>query len=227
MNLPRAKKPFRFVTEVNLTHLTARTAKNLPELLGHLKEVPGSVIYYHTHHFLKQHQFLSPEPPNDFSYWVNSALQNEELAERLAAVDTVKFRTIRDLREKIIQTIQSYLGRSGNHREAVPGDEFRFMRSLSFILPTPYEVYDLREFSESLKKVSINSLYHHIFEARIRLTQGINDFSHWFETSLNETGLSKAVARMDPYTQTIESLRQRIIDIVQARIQEIENAPVG
>jgi hypothetical protein len=31
-----------------------------------------------------QHQKLSPEPPNDFAHWVTTALQEDELGERLA-----------------------------------------------------------------------------------------------------------------------------------------------
>jgi hypothetical protein len=52
---------------------------------------PPSVVFQHTHHFLVQHQELSPEPPNDFAYWVATVLQEDELGERLAAVDTVRF----------------------------------------------------------------------------------------------------------------------------------------
>ncbi len=224
MNLPKAKTPFRFVTEVSLTQLTTRKAKNLQELVKHLKEVPGSVIYFHTHHFLKQHQFLSPEPPNDFAHWVNSALQNERLAEKLASVDTVQFNTIRSLREKIIHTIESHNEAAKNQREAPEGDEFRFMQSVSFIVPTRYEANNLMEFAEALKRVSINSLYHHVFAARLRLQKGSNDFSNWFEESLGDKKLAQSVSRMDPYTQTLEGLRQRVIEQVENRIREAEHA---
>lgn len=215
--MEKAKFPFKFVSQINLTQITTRKARTLQELIAHLKEVPGSVIYHHTHHFLKQHQFLSPEPPNDFAYWVNTALQDERLAEKLAAIDTIRYGHLQDLREKIIQTIEKHLTLSKNQREALPGEEFRFMQSISFILPTPYEAADLQEFIECMKKVSIYSLYHHIFESRLRLPSG-NDFSNWFETSLNEIELAHAVKRMDPYTQTLEGLRRRIIALAEERI---------
>lgn len=224
MTLRRAQSPFRFVTQVNLTQITNWKAKNLLELLGYIKEVPGSVIYHHTHRFLKQHQYLSPEPPNDFAYWVNTTLQDEQLAEKLFAIDTIRYPTIRDLREKIVQTIETHLTRHNNHHDAPEGDEFHFMQSISFVLPTPYEAWDLHEFAETLKKVSINSLYHHIFEARIRPPLGINDFSNWLETSLEEFELAQAIMKMDPYTQTLEGLRKRIIQLIEKRIAEITHA---
>lgn len=105
----RPVDPFRFYSSLNLTLLTNRRASDLRELLAHLREVPGSVIYYHTHHSLVQHQYLSPEPPNDFAYWVTHDLQEPRLGEELAAIDTVQFRTIRALRERLIEVIERFL----------------------------------------------------------------------------------------------------------------------
>jgi len=224
VSLPQARFPFKFVTQVSLTQITKARAKSLKELMYHLKVVSGSVIYHHTHRFLKQHQFLSPEPPNDFAYWVNTALHDERLAEKLAAIDTIRFHTIRSLREKIILTLSEHMAHTGNPGTAVASSEFCFMQSISFVLPTTFESRNLEEFKEALKKISINSLYHHIFEARLRQASGTNDLSYWLQTSLNEKGLGEAISKMDPYTQTIEGLRKRIILLVEKRIQEIQNA---
>ena len=220
MSLSRAQSPFHFSTLASLTQVTGRKAKNLKELLLHLKEAPLSVTYHHTHRFLKQHHFLSPEPPNDFAYWVNRALQHERLAESLASIDTVQFTRVHDLRDQIVRTIENYLARNPSDRDAVPGDEFYFMQSISFVLATPYEAWDLEQFADCLKKVSIYSLYYHIFDAKLRLRQ-MNDFSFWLETSLEESALAASISHLDPYTQTLEGLRSRIIRLVERRIKEI------
>ena len=223
-----ARWPFRFVTGVQLTQITPHRAKNLSAFLEGVREAPESVIYYHTHHFLKQHQYLSPEPPNDFAHWVLIALQNEALAEKLASIDTVRYRTLRELRDKIVRTLEIYLlNHPFSDRQVPPEQAFRFLQSVSFVLPTPYLASNLDEFVEALKKVSINSLYHHIFEAKIRLSRGVNDFANWFETSLGEADLARAVAKMDPYTQTLEGLRKKIIGLVEKRIQETSLAAAG
>ncbi len=224
MSLPKAKSSFRFATQASLTRITNWKATNLPELLSGLKEVPDSAIFYHTHRFLEQHHFLSPEPPNDFAYWVTTALQDDRLAEKLAAIDTVRFNTIRDLRDKLARTVEAHLAQSKNRREALPGDEFYFLQSVNFVLVTPYEAWNLGEFAEALKKVSVRSLYFHIFEARLRPPLGRNDFSEWLEKSLNEPQLARAIEVMDPYTQTLEGLRARILHLIQKRIQQIEDA---
>ena len=108
-DLTKAKEPFVFYTRQHLTELTGLRATTLSQMIGLIRNVPGSCIYHHTHRFLQQHQHISPEPPNDFAYWVSNILVEEELGERLASIDVVQFTSIRQLREKIIQTIDSYL----------------------------------------------------------------------------------------------------------------------
>lgn len=216
----QAKEPFRFFTRLHLTELTGLKAMNLEELLVYLKEVPGSSIYHHTHRFLQQHQYLSPEPPNDFAYWVSEVLNEDELGERLASIDIVQFATIRSLREKIIGTIEEFLlaDPSAKLRFAPGGEEFYFMKSVSFVFPTPYEVHNLQEFVEVLGKVTVDSLYFHIFESRLRHEKKTNDFSYWIENALGDKELAARIARLDPYTYTLDDLRQTVIKIIRKRM---------
>lgn len=218
--IPRAKEPFRFFTRLSLTVLTGIKAKDLKELLEHTKTVPESVIYEHTHKFLQQHQYLIPEPPNDFAYWVAHMLQDEILGERLAAIDTVRYNSLNDLRQAIVSTIENHLKKGDSTRQAPAGKEFYFMRAIRFSVPTQHRAYDLVEFLEELKKVSISSLYLHVFEAKLRPPLGINDFSQWFETELGEKDLAKKVAGLDPYNQTLDGLRSRIARFIEKRLQE-------
>ena len=216
----KAAGKFTFYTRLHLTELTGLRAATLPQLLDLIKEVPGSCIYHHTHRFLQQHQYLSPEPPNDFAYWVTEQLGEPELGENLASIDTVQFSTIRALREKIAKTIEDYLGSRPLSRTSFvrEGAEFHFMRSISFVLPTNYEAEDLAEFVDVLKKITIDSIYFHIFESRLRLERKTNDFSLWIETAIGDKELAKQISRLDPYTRTLEDLRQALIKIIEKRI---------
>lgn len=218
MTQQKAGTPFRFYTEASLIELTGMRARNLRELMSTLKEVPGSVIYYHTHHFLRQHQYLSPEPPNDFAYWAREMLGDRALGERLSAIDTVRFPSIRTLRARLIAVLKSHIEENGDPRSARSGDEFHFMKARSFVFPTAHEASTLEEFAQGLRQVSINSLYHHIFEARLRLERGVNDFSNWLELELGEKELARQLASLDPYTQTLEALRQEILRKVERRL---------
>lgn len=213
----RAKEPFVFYTRLHLKELTGFKATDLAMLLSLIKTVPGSSIYYHTHHFLQQHQFLSPEPPNDFAYWVREVLGADLLSEKLASIDTVQYHTIRSLREKLAQTIEEHLQGhpEAAGRRAADEEAFHFMKAVSFILPTPYVAYTLEEFTALLEKVSVHSLYFHVFEARLRLEKATNDFALWIEQNFADHELSRQLIEMDPYTYTLESLRTSIIQLIR------------
>jgi hypothetical protein len=214
---PRARNPFRFHTRLHLSELTGIKAATLAQFLEHLRSVPGSCIYYHTHRYLQQHQYLSPEPPNDFAHWVTYELGDEELGERLASIDTVRFPTIRRLRNRIVGVIEEHIERNptAKRRFADEGEEFHFIKSVSFVIPTKHVAWDLGEFAGVLKKITVDSIYYHMFEARLRLERGQNDFSLWLDTSLGEKRIAEEISRLDPYTRTLDNLRTTIIGIVE------------
>lgn len=212
--IKKSENPFLFKTHLELRESTGLKARNARELVNIIKDVPGSVIYYHTHVYLQQHQFLSPEPPNAFAYWVSTVLGEDMLGERLSSIDICQFHTIRELREKIIEVIEAHLFDAKEIRNAPRGKEFDFTKSRSFILPTQYVAHNLKEMVEVLKKITIHSIHFHIFNARLRLEKGVNDFSYWIDTSLSYPKLASQLENFDPYAYTLEGLRNNIINII-------------
>lgn len=210
-------QPFVFVTERRLVLLTGRRARNLPELLEHLWAVAGSSVFYHTHHQFLSHHFERPSFHNDFSIWVSSALLEERLSERLAALNLLVYTSMRQIRDSIIAVIEQHLrlNRSPG-RECVEGQQFHFCESQSFIMPTGIVARDLPEFVADLSRISTISLFFHFLEARLRLERATNDFSHWL-TERGEHDLARAIDRLDPYSMTLEELRQEIIRLAERR----------
>jgi hypothetical protein len=206
-------EPFYFFSELHLVRLLGVKAKNPSELLEHIKQVPPSAIYYHTHRFLQQHHYLSPEPPNDFAYWVTNILSLEALGESLASVDIVRFTTIDELRDELIRILSDYIAKGKYCLDCEPGEEFHFMGCVTVIIPTPYVAHTLHDFLEIIPKLSIYSLYFHVFEARMRLHNAENDFSRWFRDS-GQIKLAEELSRLDPYTITLEGFLEKIIKAV-------------
>ena len=64
-----------------------------------------------------------------------------------------------------------------------------------------------------------------MFEARLRIGQGTNDFSNWLEDSLSEKKLANKIASLDPYTHTMENLRITLIKLIEKRIVESMEKP--
>jgi len=205
--------PFYFFTQVHLIKLLGIKAKNPVELLKGLKKVPHSSIYYHTHKFLQQHYYLSPEPPNDFAYWVTSILGLKELGESLVSINTIDFITIEELRQEFITRLEDYISKGKHLVDCSNGFEFHFMSCKTFVLPTSFIANNLEEFKEALSKISIGSLYFHIFEARWRLKGKENDFSAWLK-GIGRTEIAEELYKLDPYTITLEGLREKIIKII-------------
>ena len=219
MNERVASEPFHFWTRLTLTKLTGRRASDLAELVEHLRAVPLSVVFQHTHHFLVQHQYLSPEPPNDFAFWVTNVLQEDELGERLAAIDTVRFDHLRELRDRIVAVIEDYLEPRQALRTAPAGEEFHFMDAVSFVLPTRHRAASLAAFTQELTMVGSASIAYHLFESRLRNGGQENDFSSWLERELGERELGAAVRALDPYTYTADGLRHRLVGMIAQRLR--------
>lgn len=207
-----SSEPFVFHTERRLVALTGAKAANIAELLDGVLAVPGSSIFYHTHHQYLAHHFQKPLFYNDFARWAADALQEDSLAEQLAAIDLLAFTSVRQLREAIADRIRARLSDPAPPTACRPGEEFHFCKSKSFILPTPLTATSIAELFEMLGHVTNASLYFHFFEARLRLGKGTNDFSHWLRArGANE--MADAIDALNPYVRTLDELKQDILRI--------------
>jgi len=207
------KEPFVFNTERRLVELCGIKATNLKSLAQALYQVPGSSIFYHTHHLYLEHHFEKPVFYNQFALWVHDALQEEALAEGLGTIDLLAFTSIRQLRKAIVDKIEPYLSASDRpSRECPPWDEFHFCKSKSFIMSTGIVAKDVPDFVQKLPSVTNSSLYFHFFEARLRLERPTNDFSLWL-LGRGEEGLAIAIDQLNPYSMTLDELKRDIVDL--------------
>lgn len=218
-----AATPFRFYTSFVLQEATGLRASTLPQLVQLLREVPEACIYHHTHYFLLSHHYLTPEPTNDFAYWVTEVLKEEALGELLASVDTLQYGTLDDLRGALVNTIERYLERNrfAHLKFVSEGEEFFFVKSIQVVAPTRLVVSTLEEFTKALQQISLSSLYFHIFDARLRAGRASNDFSRWLDEQLGETDLANEIAALDPYAHTLETLRSMLIVLSRRRLEDL------
>ncbi len=208
---PPVTDEFRFFTERRLVVLTGRRARDLAELLEHLRAVSGACIFYHTHHLHHSHHFEKPRFYNEFANWASHALQEEALAERLAAIDMMAATSIRAIRDAIVETISKYVETTGKAaRECPPGDEFDFCEAKSFVMATGAVARNNREFFDGIAAASNASLHFHFFEARLRLERPVNDFSQWLNAR-GETRLARRIERLNPYSMTLDELKHEIV----------------
>jgi hypothetical protein len=204
---------FHFKTKQDLTLLLGRKARNATELHAGLRDVPAMSVYYHTHRYLQQHHYLSPEPPNDFAYWVTNVLNDDILGEQLASIDIMQFVSIEEIRQRFLSILEEYLQTAEQKNDCPRGEEFHFMSCQTFVFPTSHMATTLREFRDVLEKVSFNVLYYHMFDARMRPELGNNDFSIWIRDN-GYPELAGAIHALDPYSHTLEGLRKAVIKLI-------------
>jgi hypothetical protein len=211
--MERVVKPFEFKLCSNLLRFTGRKARNLRELREGLRSVSEDSIFHHTYQYFLKGPIL--EYTNDFSHWAGESLEERALAEHLSNIDPYSFSRVQDLREDFLRVIDGYLEVFPEPREAFPGDEFYFNETISLVVPLGIRVRNLSEFLVAVKYVNPGSIYYHFFEAKIRLSEGINDFSAWIASSLDKKELSEKIRAIDPFMFNLEEIRNRIISLVE------------
>jgi hypothetical protein len=211
----RAKYPFKFYTRLTLPQLTGIYALNLKELLDGIKKADDSIIYYHTHHYLIQHHYVVPDAPNDFAHWVINTLGERLLGEEISSIDMFTYNTMDDYKQGLIRKLTVFISKDSKTRRVEINERFNFMKAVTFVMSAGKEAYTLREFHDILKNITIFSVYYHFFESHFRLSSGFDDFSAWIRDELQLPDLAGKIANLDPYSVTMDKLKERIINYTE------------
>jgi Family of unknown function (DUF5752) len=210
----RANKPFYFNSESHLTRIGRERATNLNELLEGLKSCPDASIFYHTFQTLREHHYIRSGFSNDFAQWTFAACNEAGLAERLAAVDVRDFAFIQEIRERIVETVESYLKANPAAGTRPAFEPFYFCASETVVTPTPFVAHTLAELVDALRQVSLHSIHHHFITARLRPPLSRNDFTAWLEEEFGLASLAARLNRIDIYTATLNDARHRILELL-------------
>lgn len=207
---------FEFKECITMLKATGKKARNLREFRDALATVSKRSIFHHTYqYFLKGHIL---EYTNDFAHWAGESLEERALAEHLSNIDPYDFSDIEDMRKALVKAVDEYLEMFPEPRDAMPGDEFYFNETISFVFPAGVRARNLAEFLMAIKFVDGSSLYYHFFDARQRLG-GSDDFSIWFEEALGKSDLAKRVRGIDPFMHSLEGIRERIAAAVEEEVR--------
>ncbi len=211
-------RPFEFRQCISILKATGRKAKSLRELRDIISEVNEASIFHHTYqYFLKGHVH---EYTNDFAHWAGESLEERALSEHLSNIDPYDFISIGDMRDELLRVIDGYLDLFPEPREAMPGDEFYFNQTITFVFPTGIRAQNLAEFLMAIKFVDAISIYYHFYDARTRLGNGADDFSAWITNVFGKQDLAEQIKSIDPFMHTIEGIRTHLIEAVEAEVRK-------
>jgi len=211
-------KPFEFKQCVSILKATGRKAGNLREMRDVIATVSDESIFHHTYqYFLKGHIL---EYTNDFAHWAGESLEERALGERLSGIDPYGFRNIGELRNELLRVIDEYLEKFPEPREAMHGDEFYFNQTITLTFPVGIWVRNLAEFLIAVKYIDAGSIYYHFYEARVRLGEGVDDFSAWIQNVVLNKELADRIRSIDPFMHSIDGIREHIVEAVEEEVKK-------
>jgi hypothetical protein len=208
-------KPFEFMECVTILKSTGKTARNIRELRAVIALISDESLFHHTYqYFLKGHIL---EYTNDFAHWVGESLEERALSERLSNIDPFAFQDLSSLRQEFLTDIDDYTGHFPEPRDAIPGDEFYFNKTVTIIFPIGMWAKNLAEFLLAIRYVDSPCIYYHFYEARLR--HGTDDFSTWIEDVLENRELARSIRAIDPFMHNIEGIRTHIVETVENNVR--------
>jgi hypothetical protein len=215
---PPADKSFDFRDAVRILRPTGKKAETLRELRDLLATANDECIFHHTYQYFSKGHIL--EYTNDFAQWAAENLEESALSEMLSSIDPYSYPTVEALRGELLRVIDYYIGNFPETRTVMPGDEFYFIETISFIFPVGVKARNLAEFLMALKYIDAESIYYHFFEARMRLGQAVDDFSKWLADVLDMKDMAEKIQSIDPFMHNMEGIREHLIEIIEEGLKE-------
>jgi hypothetical protein len=210
---------FKFIGCIEIKELLGQKADNAIQLLELMEDVHPDSIYYHMHSYFLRHVYLSGPFPNDFANWAAIELRDSVLGEKLANVSFSPEKSLEDVRMDLVETIDRHLSGVRFVSSVSQGTPFHFMKSEIVEVPLGKDAGDLSGFIDVLQDVHASALYYHIFEARIRVRKGRNDFSIWLDDILGYQQLAERIEGIDFYMFSLERLRSKILDLCRQELR--------
>lgn len=208
-----AQRPFQFTTAAHIVRICGTRATTLAELLKLLQSASDASIFHHTFQTLEMHHYLTEGFTNDFAQWALAACNEKALAEQLAAMDVRDYVSISTLRERLVEVVGNYAKENPSACDRPGFEAFYFCETVAVTVPTEVRARSLSEFLEGVRHISLSSIHFHFLTSRLRLQLVTNDFSEWLSTSLGLPELAEQIERIDIYTNTLEDVRTKIVEL--------------
>jgi hypothetical protein len=212
-----AKEPFQFVTAAYLTRICNQVAGSLGDLVSGLENCSDASIFYHTFQTLGSHHFLTEGFSNDFAQWVQAATNRDSLAEQLAALDIRDYVSLAKLRRDLQRLVEEYCRAFPGVSAQAALEPFYFCESVETTVPLDFQANTLDEFRNGVAKLSHSSFHFHFISSRLRLHLQTNDFSRWLAVALELEKLASLINRIDIYTNTLDSVRAKVLRLIDAQ----------
>lgn len=204
--------PFTVMDCAILARTTGLAVQSLRELRDALFKAEPESIYYHFWGGLMRPTFDDPEFMNDFAVWVRRELRDRKLAERLAMVEPSRHASIEDLREELLELVESRLDELDRPLWVGRDGQFNFLAACITVIPTRDTIETPEGLRDVVGRFSRGSLFYHFVDARRRREDGLDDLRAWLDGFPDQryAPLSAELAGVDPFQGSLVRLAEQV-----------------
>jgi len=169
--------PFQFSTVAHLEYPAGRTATDLASLREGIARVPAESLFFHITRVAFRHPRARDLPPNDFASWTSAALQQPEIAERLAFAGAQPLTELEDHRAVLLRILDEARSRRRGE-DAGQAAAFHFISARSVTAPLPFTAEHPEQVVHLWPRVDTAAAFYHLVEARV-LGPAADDLTVW------------------------------------------------
>src|SRR5260221_5991632 len=171
---------FPFSTVAHLEYPAGRSASDLNSLREGIALVPPESLFFHITRVSVRHPRARDLPPNDFANWAASALQEPEIAERLAFAGAQPLLNLEELRASLLRILEEASSRK--RAETAPqGASFHFISARSVRADLGLTAKEPEQVVPLWPRIDFASAFYHLVEARI-LGPAEDDLVAWLRS---------------------------------------------
>lgn len=208
------------IKDCSLAHMaTGRRAQTLRELRDILRDIHPGCVYHHFWGSLLRPQFTNREYNNDFASWCYDCLHDRPAAERLSAIDPADYSDLEELRQEVIDVVESRLDETDLVLFTRADQQFHFVRSVIVVFDTYKRLSRPEQLVEAVPEMSPGSVFYHFIDARWRDPLGVDDFRAWLQGLGDRfTPLCDGLAEVEPYFESLHILRDRLAEVFRRHL---------
>jgi hypothetical protein len=155
---------FELLSVVHLVRPAGARARNLESLRLWIAEATAATLFYHTVQCPLRHPHALEPPPDDLSAWVHGVVQDRETAERIAFAVQSRSGSAADLRDALLEVLESVPEKARFAHAAPPASEFVFLTAESVPVPTGVMAADAEELVRCLGEAEPGVWFYHLIE---------------------------------------------------------------
>jgi uncharacterized protein DUF5752 len=200
---------FELQSVVHLVRPAGRLAHHLEELRVGIGASSPQTLFYHSLQHVLRHPAVEELHPADFTAWINGVVQDRETAERVAFAIEQSANTPDQLRDSLLEVLDSIPEKTRVLRDAPEDGEFTFLDMESVLVPTGRVCEDASDVIAHFGEANPSVLFYHLIE-QPWLAPAQPSLLQWLRDQGDER-LARLLELVAGSGQPLETIRRRIL----------------